>query len=153
MWINNLFAENRLMFRNLYRRIHHIVQRVKNMANKSTNQDAELSKYFVAEDQSRGVNAFEAATLDIPQTARPGNISPLARTLAELEPDSKGSSAGKFTPTPRPEPKGPSEARVEPKKVPRDEWKCCICGVTNPLAGLPCWQCKLHRVCHQCTSA
>lgn len=141
------------MFRKLHRHIHNVVQRLRNMASdNSANQDAELSRYFIKKDQARGVDAFEAAEKDIPQTARPENASPLAQTLAVEE--GKGPSSTRFAPTPRRELKADrSEAGSEAPKVPRDAWICCHCDVVNPLAGPACWQCKRHYVCTRCHSA
>ncbi|KAK2601097.1 hypothetical protein N8I77_010569 [Diaporthe amygdali] len=131
-------------------------------SNTSNDKDAEISKFFVNEDRSQGVDAFEAADLDIPNTARPDNISPLAYTFAEQE-EGKGSSSRRFVPTPRterrftptlrPESKSEMKTSSEPQKIPRNEWLCCQCGVPNPLVGPACWQCKVHRACHNCSAA
>lgn len=121
-----------------------------NNSNNNQNLDAETSKFFIRSDEARGVDAFEAASLDIPQTARPDSTSPLAKTFAELEKDAKGRSGTRFTPTPRPEAKGD---KSEPQKVPRDAWICCVCEVTNPLVGPACWQCKSHYACTRCYAA
>ncbi|KAG6367108.1 hypothetical protein INS49_001290 [Diaporthe citri] len=125
------------------------------MANNSNkNLDAETSKFFIDSDEARGVNPFEAASLDIPQTARPDSSSPLAKKFAEQEDEAKGPSNTRFTPTPRPEPKADkSVAEIQAQKVPRNAWICCICEVTNPLVGPACWQCKSHYACTRCYSA
>ncbi|KAL1862716.1 hypothetical protein Daus18300_008360 [Diaporthe australafricana] len=114
--------------------------------NNSTNQDAELSKYFIESDEVRGLNAFEVAALDIPRTARPGGVSPLAWTF-ELEQEGKGLSPRKSIPAHR------SEAQIEPAKVPRNGWKCCQCSAINPFLGPACWQCETHVACEQCSPA
>lgn len=137
------------MFRKLHRQIHQIVQRLRNMANNSNkNQDAEVSQVFVDQDRADGKDAFEAASLAIPQTARPEITSPLAKTFAE---EGKGTSNTRFTPTPRPEPKA-DNSDAQPQ-VPRDAWICCLCDVTNPLVGPACWNCKTHYACARCYSA
>lgn len=146
------------MFRKLYRYTQRIIQKLRNMASDPNNKDldAEVSKFFVKLDEAEGVNAFESASLNIPQTARPGTTSPLAKTFAEEEGKSevKGGPNPPFTPTPRPEPKSDkSQAEAQPQKVPQGKWTCCICGVTNPLVGLTCWYCKTHHVCLQCYPA
>ncbi|KKY36743.1 hypothetical protein UCDDA912_g03267 [Diaporthe ampelina] len=142
------------MFRKLHRQIHNVVQRLRDMAsNNSANQDAELSKYFINEDKARGVDSFEVAAMDIPQTARPENTSPLAKTFA-VEEEGKGRSSTRFAATPRPGPRADKlEAEAQTQKVPRDAWTCCHCDVTNPLVGPVCWQCKSHYVCIRCRSA
>lgn len=138
------------MLRNLHGHIQQIVQRLRNMAgHKSANLDAEVSKIFVESDKARGVDAFEAAALQIPQTARPGSDSPLKKTFA-LE-EGKGSASTRFVPTPRLEHKADSEA--QPQQVPKGESVCCRCDVTNTLAGPACWNCKSHYVCRNCYSA
>lgn len=143
------------MFRNIHRQIQQFVQRLRSMANNSNqNLDAATSKFFIDSDEARGVDAFEAASLDIPQTARPDSTSPLAKTFAEQEKESKGRSNTRFTPTPRQETNADnSEAEVQEQKVPRDAWQCCICEVTNPLVGPACWHCKSHYACTRCYSA
>lgn len=135
------------MFRNFHRQIHQIVQRLRNMANNSNNKnlDAETSKLFIDSDASHGMDAFETASLSIPQTARPSVTSPLERTFVEEK--GQGSSSTRFAPTPRPEPKAGTS------QVPREAWNCCRCYTTNPLVGPACWQCKSHRACSQCRAA
>lgn len=149
------------MFRKLYRYTQQIIQKLRNMASSNKNLDAEASKFFVNLDEAAGVeDAFQSASLNLPQTARPGTTSPLAKTFAEEEGKSEGKSEVKggpnppFTPTPRPEPKSDkSQAEAQPQKVPQGAWTCCMCGVTNPLIGLGCWYCKTHFVCPQCYPA
>lgn len=140
------------MFRKLHRQIHQIVQKLRNMANNSNkNLDAATSKLFIDSDACRGVDAFETASLAIPQTARPGVASPLERTFVEEK--GQGSSSTRFAPTPRSEPKaGESHAEAQPQ-MPREAWICCGCGVTNPFVGPACWQCKAHRACTRCYPA
>lgn len=141
------------MFRELHRHIHQIVQRLRNMANNSNNKnlDAETSKLFIDSDASRGMDAFETASLAIPQTARPGVTSPLERTFVEEQ--GQGSSSSRFVPTPRPGPKaGKSQAEAQPH-APREAWICCGCHATNPFVGPACWQCKAHWACNRCYCA
>lgn len=116
----------------------------------STNPDVEVSKIFVESDKACGVNAFEAAALDIPPTARPGSDSPLKKTFVSEE--GKGSASTRFVPTPRPKAKA-DDFQAESQAPPRQEWICCRCDVTNLLVGPFCWNCKGHQVCPKCYSA
>lgn len=116
----------------------------------STNLDAEVSKIFVESDKARGLNAFEAAALDIPPTARPGSDSPLKKTFVSEE--GRGSASTRFVPTPRPKAKA-DDSQAESQLAPRQSWTCHVCEVTNPLVGPFCWNCKGHKVCPKCYPA
>lgn len=125
------------MFRNHHRQIQEIVQRLTNMAgSSSTNLDAAVSKISIEADKAHGVDAFEAASLQIPETGRPGSDSPLSKTFAlEEEPKADDDQA---------------EAQVT-----EGSWVCCMCGAANEVAGSAsqgCWGCESHA-CGKCQSA